>query len=123
MILSKGLATTVREQPRNPIEYFANWLIEYNQVQKKAKENVAKEKHIQNLKSKHEFFVKSEQALENEKIKKEQKRQAEDDLFWKKLSESEDPFDRLEDFAEYLHRNVGSTGVYIGQLEAPFKTI
>lgn len=39
------------------------------------------------------------------------------------MKESEDPFDRLEDFAEFMHRNTGSTGVYIGQLEAPFKPI
>jgi hypothetical protein len=32
LILSKGLATTVREQPRNPIEYFATWLQEYHNV-------------------------------------------------------------------------------------------
>ena len=41
MVLSKGLATTMREQPRNPIEYFANWLTEYDKVQKKAKAQVS----------------------------------------------------------------------------------
>jgi hypothetical protein len=51
---------------------------------------------------------------------KEDKKMADNDDFWKKLNESEDPFDRLGDFAEYMHRNVGSTGVYIGQLEEPF---
>lgn len=60
MVISKGLATTVREQPRNPIEYFANWLIQYNQVQKRAKDKVAEEKFVQSLKEKHQFFVKSE---------------------------------------------------------------
>jgi hypothetical protein len=44
-------------------------------------------------------------------------------MFWQNLYKSEDPFDNLGEFAEYLHRNVGSTGVYIGQLEAPFKNI
>ena len=39
LILSKGLATTCREQPRNPIEYFANWLMEYSKVQKVEKAN------------------------------------------------------------------------------------
>ena len=32
LILSKGLSQTCRQQPRNPIEYFANWLLEYNKV-------------------------------------------------------------------------------------------
>lgn len=35
--MSKGLGVTCREMPRNPIEYFATWLLEYNNVQKKAK--------------------------------------------------------------------------------------
>jgi len=38
LILSKGLAVTVRDKPRNPIEYFSNWLLEYDHVQKRAKE-------------------------------------------------------------------------------------
>jgi len=37
------------------------------------------------------------------------------------LKQSEDPFDNLEDFAQYIHDNIGSTGVYIGQLEPPRK--
>ena len=40
--------------------------------------------------------------------------------FWEKLEECEDPQDHLTNFAEYLHKNSGSTGVYIGQLELPF---
>jgi hypothetical protein len=38
-VISKGLATTCRAMPEKPIEYFANWLLEYNKVQKIAKAN------------------------------------------------------------------------------------
>jgi hypothetical protein len=44
-------------------------------------------------------------------------------LFWKNLEKSEDPNDNLEDFAQYIHNNVGSTGVYIGELEPPRRKI
>ena len=27
LVLSKGLSQTMREQPRNPVEFFANWLL------------------------------------------------------------------------------------------------
>jgi len=37
------------------------------------------------------------------------------------LRKSEEPYDNLEDFAQYIHNNMGSTGVYIGQLEPPRK--
>jgi hypothetical protein len=30
LIISKGLASTVKVHPKNPIEYFATWLLEYN---------------------------------------------------------------------------------------------
>lgn len=63
MILSKGLATTCREQPRNPIEYFGNWLMEYSKVQKVAKANKEKQKGVDKLIKKHQFYLKSEQAL------------------------------------------------------------
>ena len=42
MILSKGLATTCENQPRNPIEYFGKWLMEYSNVQKEAKKKKQK---------------------------------------------------------------------------------
>ena len=32
LIISKGLASTVKYHPRNPIEYFAKWLLEYNEI-------------------------------------------------------------------------------------------
>ena len=44
-------------------------------------------------------------------------------MFWENLEKSEDPNDNLEDFAQYIHNNVGSTGVYIGQLEPPRRKI
>jgi len=32
LVISKGLAITVRSNPRSPIEYFSNWLLEYSKV-------------------------------------------------------------------------------------------
>ena len=58
LILSKGLAETCREQPRNPIEFFATWLQEYSQVQKAAKAEVVAEQVVEKLKDKHAFYVK-----------------------------------------------------------------
>ena len=34
LIISKGLANTVREKPRNPIEHFGTWLLNYSKMQK-----------------------------------------------------------------------------------------
>ena len=43
--------------------------------------------------------------------------------FWQDLELSEDPYDYLNQLAEFIHENVGSTGTYIGELEHPFKQI
>ena len=51
---------------------------------------------------------------ENEKIKKADKKTADNEKFWADLAASEDPHDNLGAFAEFMHRNMGSTGVYIG---------
>ena len=37
MVISKGLAQTCKEKPRNPVEFFAKWLLKYNTVQKAEK--------------------------------------------------------------------------------------
>ena len=57
LILSKGLAETCREQPRNPIEFFATWLLEYSEVQKAASAEVFAEKVVDKLKDIHSFNV------------------------------------------------------------------
>ena len=55
--------------------------------------------------------------------KKAQDRQEENEAFWTKLQESEDLNDNLTEFANYVHRNVNATGVYIGQLEPAMRPI
>ena len=56
MILSKGLGVVCREKPRNPIEYFGNWLLKYSDVQKQAKKQVAEDKHVKKLQQKEAFY-------------------------------------------------------------------
>jgi len=33
-VLSKGLAYTERAQPKNPVTFYANWLLNYSETQK-----------------------------------------------------------------------------------------
>jgi len=55
LVLSKGLAVTCRQKPRNPIEFFGNWLNEYAEVQKKAKALIDQERAVAKLKEKNGF--------------------------------------------------------------------
>ena len=90
LVLSKGLAVTCRQKPRNPIEFFGNWLNEYADVQKKAKALIEEERTVAKLKEKHEFVVRSQQAEVAEKRKKEQRMQELNDKFWGDLEASEE---------------------------------
>lgn len=119
LILSKGLSKTCQVKPPNPIEYFATWLLEYNKVQKQAVsiesesettlELLAKKKYQENVEQKRQ------ELLQREADRKER----ENKDFWEEVEFSEDPYDNLEGLANYLHRNIGATGVYIGQLQPP----
>ena len=44
-------------------------------------------------------------------------------MFWQLLEKSEDLNDELPGLAEYLNKNLGATGVYIGKLEPKMKPI
>lgn len=72
MILSKGLSEVCRQKPRNPIEYFGNWLLKYSDVQKRAKQLVVEQKEVDNLLRKEAFFQKSLLAEEAERRKEQQ---------------------------------------------------
>jgi hypothetical protein len=60
---------------------------------------------------------------DNEAIQAQEKTEAENKAFWDKLQISEDLNDNLTEFCEYIHRNIKSTGVYVGKLEPKMKPI
>ena len=48
-VLCKGLAETVEANPKNPIEYFAKWLMNYKQTEKTISEVSPHSLHFCNL--------------------------------------------------------------------------
>ena len=69
------------------------------------------------MKQQREENERQAQKETEEKKAAEQKDADENDSFWAKLSDSADLNDNLTELANYLHKNVGATGVYIGKLE------
>jgi hypothetical protein len=55
--------------------------------------------------------------LEGEKLERE------NEAFWKKLAISDDLNDNLTELCNYLHKNIGATGVYMSKLEPKMKEI
>lgn len=88
-------------------------------MQKKAKEQRDQEDEVARLIEERQFIIKTQSAEAEKVMRAEQKKKQANDEFWETLELSEDPYDNLEGLAQYIHNNVGSTGVYIGQLEPP----
>lgn len=71
----------------------------------------------------HEAELLAKQMKENEKIEAKENTESQNKAFWDKLYLSEDLNDNLTELCEYLHRNIGATGIYIGKLEPKMKKI
>jgi hypothetical protein len=94
-------------------------LQEYSKVQRAAKELDRENDEVRELKEKHAFVMKQRRITQQNEDKVQQNKAAAGDAFWQALEKSDDPYDNLEGLAQHIHDNIGSTGVYIGQLEAP----
>lgn len=77
-ILSKGLAETYLVQPNSPVEFFANWLLRFSQIEKQKENQKIEDEKIarkQDIILINEYNLKMEQETENlkkTKLKQEQ---------------------------------------------------
>ena len=55
MIIAKGLSVTYKEKPKNPIDFFAKWLLDQSDIQKRKKVEVDKEKVVKKLVKKNQY--------------------------------------------------------------------
>lgn len=123
VVISKGLSATYESKPKNPIEYFAKWLLNHRKTEKEAQAGLEKEKYIEELQKVFEEEKNAKKLKENEAVQAKEKTEAENQAFWDNLQKSEDLNDNLTELCEYIHRNIKSTGVYIGKLEPKMKPI
>lgn len=59
-----GLADTVEAKPKNPIEFFAKWLLNYKKQQSVTIKVEESNKKVQERKRKHEHECKKQEQLE-----------------------------------------------------------
>ena len=60
MIIAKGLSVTYKEKPKNPIDFFAKWLLDQSDIQKRKKVEVDKEKVVKKLVKKNQYELEVE---------------------------------------------------------------
>ena len=78
LVIAKGMAVTYKSQPRNPVDFFARWLLNHSQVAKAEqaeeeraiKKRVIVEEHLENLKKENE----------EKEVKRKEKKAADDKL-------------------------------------------
>ncbi len=123
LVIAKGMAVTYKAQPRNPVDFFARWLLNHSQVakseqaeeEKAIKKRVVQEEHLENLKKENE---------EKENKKKEAKA-ADDKLldFKNRVNDSKDLEYELPALVDHIQEHTGATAVYIGKVVLPKKKI
>ena len=81
------------------------------------------ELEVQKLKDENAIYENEVKAQKEKEEKAAKEKTDNNNNFWKQVKESEDPFDNLGGLAQHIHDNIGSTGVYIGQLEPKVRKI
>jgi hypothetical protein len=54
-VIAKGLAMVYKEKPKNPVDYFAKWLLMQSQILKRDAEEKTKAKKVTYLKDKEAY--------------------------------------------------------------------
>jgi len=122
-IVNRGLSDLYKTQPKNPITFLANWLLN------ESRSNLIKERIEEDKKTKKDL-----KEIYLEKIEKEQKEQKQKEeiakneskqkiAFLEKIKNSKDIENDLNFYCQELQRFSGATGVYISVLDRKRKEV
>ena len=136
LVISKGLASLYETRPKNPVDFLGKWLLSYAKEQKLYKDEKAHKLLVKELRKKHEDHLDKEEQERKKEAKKQDKKEEEVQDFYKKLDRSDDFYDLLQEFTEFLqlntstpappptsHLTADATGVYIAEMEQQKKEI
>lgn len=123
VVIAKGLARLYKVQPDDPVEYLANWLLNFSNVKSHSNTMIEKKQKQQELRDRKDLEDQNKMRDEEESRKKEKETTWRIDDFRDKVANHEDLSDMLQEFTHYLKEFTGATGVYIGKLIKPNKPI
>jgi hypothetical protein len=68
LVIAKGMATMYNENPKNPVDYLAKWLLNYSQVERAQERQIEAKRIVHEHVEKHQDdLVKAESAKDEEK--------------------------------------------------------
>lgn len=122
-VVAKGMAVTYRANPKNPIDFFARWLLSQSAVRKNERSAEECLQRKQDLKNAHKLQIeeKEKEAMEREQLlrKKEERVEA----FRASVRESNDLADQLQSLVDHLQDLTEATAAYVGKVVQPMKAI
>ena len=147
LVLSKALAETFKAKPIEPRKYFAKYLLNFA-AQKRKEQKVSapggyalcphpsvlirsravgqRREQLEQVGIKKQTHERRELMKEREaaeQVRKQDAKVAEDNAFFETLEKSRDLNDNLPALVDFIKKNTGATGVYIGKLQFPDKKI
>ena len=123
LVIAKGMAVMYKENPKNPVDFLAKWLLNYALVEKAALAKQEQAMEIQKNQQAHQTAMKEAAAGEEAKKQAADSKEEKQKSFEETVQSSLDLNDQLQLLVDHLQDTTGATAVYIGKLVAPKKPI
>jgi Fe-S cluster assembly scaffold protein SufB len=122
-IISKGMAITYQHQPKDPIDYFAKWLLAQSQIAKAEEAAVKKACRLEKVREDHEQQRAKTDKAAAERQAVETRKLAHFENFRELVRDSRDLEDELQQLVDHLKDSSEATAVYIGKVVTPIRPI
>lgn len=116
VIISQGLAETYRCQPKNPVDFLGKWLLHNTEREGQREVDEIRNSHIQELIGHHLRNLKISDMEEKELQAIQKLKDDKQSAFFKKVNESDDHEEILQDLSNYIQEYTQSTSVYVAKL-------
>ena len=123
LVIAKGMAVMYKEDPKNPVDFLAKWLLNYSQVEKAALSKQEQSMQVEKNQKAHQDALAEQAQAEETKKQEAGSKEESQRKFENAVKESTDLQDQLQDLVDHLQDFTGATAVYIGKLIAPKKPI
>lgn len=121
-IIAKGLSVVYKEQPSNPVDFFAKWLLKQHAIKKinEGEANALNDISVLKTKFLNETTAVQEAGRQRLEAKKALDKEISD--FRASVNASNDLTDNLQALTDHLSKFAGATACYIGKVVTPIKT-
>jgi len=123
LVIAKGMAVMYKENPKNPVDFLAKWLLNYSQVEKAALSKQEQAMEVQKNQKAHQEAKLEQAAAEEAKKQEAGSKEEKQRKFEASVKDSKDLSEQLQNLVDHLQDFTGATAVYIGKLVAPKKPI